>query len=150
MNALHKSLAVAMATGLSAGALGLTGCASLSVIQPTLAPTEPGSIAAETVWDALDAVDTVQTARFKQRGLYERDPLAATLYGTAHPSPSEVYAVNGVLMLGHSLVSSWLDRECAKHSDDASTGLWFVGRIAWHAISIGASIASVANNARLP
>lgn len=131
-------------------ATALTGCASLNLVTDKLAPTEPGSIAAETVWDALDTIDTIQTARFKQRGLIERDPFAVALYGTRQPSAGEVYAINGVLMLGHSLVSSWLDRECAKHSDDASTGLWFVGRIAWHAISIGASTASVANNARLP
>jgi hypothetical protein len=127
---------------LSILAAGLSGCA--------ICPTEPSSRAAETTWLALDAIDTAQTVQFlKQPDCYhEQDPIAARLYGGAHPPAGRVIAVNAVLALIHPMVSRWLDDRvnAAEGRDDGSVGPWYVGRIVWHTVSIGGTGAAVVGN----
>jgi hypothetical protein len=138
-------------------ASSLTGCA-------TLYPSQPGSIAAEVAWDGLDITDTLQSTHFADLGYAqrhyighgtvigpyaERDPLAIAVYGgNRHPSAGQVLITNALLIPLHGMVSSWFDRhvEKAEQSDSDTLGLWYVGRIAWHALSIGSSGASVAGN----
>lgn len=131
-------------------ALALQGCAALPM---NWQPTDPGSRAAEGVWEVIDTVDTVQTARFVQTDCHEADPAARFIYGGSNPAPARVVATNLVLMSVHSYVSAYLDRkvdhEIATDNADGNEGLWYTGRIVWHAVSIAASTASVINNRSL-
>ncbi len=131
------------------GLIYLPGCAMLPMPMP---PNDMSmnSNAAEGTWLALDAVDTLQTMHLKKGTAcaYEADPLARALYGGANPAPARVLVTNLALMTAHTMITSWLDDEVAKHykADDDQVGLWYAGRLAWHAVSIGASGASVVNN----
>ncbi len=128
----------------------LPGCAAL------LIPFQPkdyqyNSNMAEGTWLVLDAVDTAQTMHIRASNptcTYEADPIAAHLYGGREPTPSRVLATNLILAIAHTMVSSWLDDEVAKHdaADDGSVGPWFIGRLAWHTVSLVATGASVINN----
>jgi hypothetical protein len=119
-----------------------SGCAAF--------PTATSSRVAETVWQTLDAIDTAQTAQFvrKPTCYSESDPFARTMYGGPNPSSSRVVAINVLLMPVHSYVSRWFDDHVnrSEQDDDGNVGAWYTGRIAWHAVSILATGASVANN----
>lgn len=113
---------------------------------------------AEGAWLVADGADTVQTMHLKEvRNVpantrvtcnREADPLAAKLYGSQYPSPSRVLITNILLATAHTMVTSWLDDEVAKHDqlDDGSVGPWYVGRVAWHAVSLAYTVGSVLNN----
>jgi hypothetical protein len=113
-------------------------------------PIDEGSRAAEFTWLTLDAIDTAQTYQFskKPQCFHEADSLAAHVYGSDRPPPARILAINGVLALVHPMVSRWFDEhaDAAYDADSDSVGLWFVGRAAWHAISIGATGLSIMNN----
>lgn len=135
----------------------LQGCAMLPIpFQPQ--NEQYNSNAAEGTWLVLDAIDTAQTMHLHRdrdpQTLVmcnrEADPMAAKIYGSQYPSPSRVLLTNIALATVHTMVTSWLDDEVAKHdkADDGSVGPWYVGRIAWHAVSIGYSAYAVINNHR--
>lgn len=130
----------------------MSGCAVLPVpLSP--ANEQYNSNTAEGAWLVLDAVDTYQTMHIRKGTScdHEADPFAAALYGSKYPKPGRVLATNLVLALGHTMVTSWLDDEVAKHEmlNDDSVGPWYVGRIVWHVTSIIATGSSVLNNKRL-
>lgn len=126
--------------------LFLCGCTTT----PGVFPREHGSRVAEKVWLTLDAVDTMQTVQIARNPtcFREANPVAATMYGSEHPSARTVAVTNVVLALVHSSVSRWFDdgvaRAQARHDD--SVGPWYVGRIAWHTVSILGTGAAVAGN----
>lgn len=135
----------------------LHGCAMLPIpLQP--ANEQYNSNMAEGTWLVLDGIDTLQTMHLKRvrnpttvvTCNHEADPLAARVYGSEYPSPSRVLLTNIALATVHTMVTSWLDDEVAKHDklDDGSVGPWYVGRVIWHAASIGYSAYSVLNNKR--
>lgn len=127
----------------------VSGCAVLPVpLSP--ANEQYNSNTAEGAWLVLDTVDTYQTMRFDGK-CRETDPIAAKLYGSDYPKPGRVLATNVALALVHTMVTSWLDDEVAKHEmlNDDSVGPWYVGRIVWHVTSIVATGASVINNKHL-
>lgn len=145
MKNLNDVLVVA-AIGAVLCMLCLGGCAVLPV--PFSPQNEQSnSNTAEGAWLVLDAVDTYQTMRFDGHCV-EKDPLARAMYGTDRPPPGRVLATNLVLALGHTMVTSWLDDEVARHEmlNDDSVGPWYVGRIVWHVTSILATGASVISN----
>lgn len=131
----------------------LSGCAALPMpLQPK--HEDYNSNLAESAWLVAAAVDTAQTMGIK-RGTscdHEADPVAAALYGSRYPKPGRVLVTNLVLMTGHAMVTSWLDDKVAEadlnQSPDHETyaGLWYVSRIVWHAVSLGATGASVISN----
>lgn len=129
--------------------LMLSACAVLPV---PLSPQneQANSNTAEGAWLVLDAVDTYQTMHIRKGTScdHEADPFAAALYGSKYPKPGRVLATNLVLAVGHTMVTSWLDDEVAKHEmlNDDSVGPWYVGRIVWHVTSIVATGASVLSN----
>jgi hypothetical protein len=135
----------------------LPGCAVLPIpFQP--ANEQYNSNASEGAWLVLDGVDTTQTMHLKEirnptsrvTCNHEGDSIAAKLYGGVYPSPSRVLLTNLALAAVHTMATSWLDDEVAKHDqlNDGSVGGWYVGRIAWHAASIAYSAASVLNNVK--
>lgn len=132
--------------------VNMEGCAMLPIpFQP--ANEQYNSNMAEGAWLVLDAVDTAQTMHIRANNptcSYEADPLARAVYGGREPSPSRVLLTNLALATVHTMVTSWLDDEVAKHdlANDGSVGPWYVGRIAWHTVSIVVSGASVINNHR--
>lgn len=132
------------------GVLLLDGCAALPM---PLQPNDPSynSNMAEGTFIVLAAIDTVQTMHISKGGScdHEADPAAAFLYGSKYPKPGRVLLTNLVMITAHTMVTSWLDDEVAKHAHDDSEGLWFSGRFVWHAISIGAEAGSVVNNYRI-
>lgn len=135
----------------------MSGCAVLPIpLNPQ--SEQQNSNYAEGAFLALDSIDTLQTINIAKhpKCWREADPWAAKMYGTDHPSVGEVVGVNLALMLVHTMVASWLDDEVAKHvaMDAATPGLdsvgpWYVGRIVFHMVSIGASGAAVLNNKHL-
>lgn len=139
------------------GLICLPGCAMLPIpFQP--ANEQYNSNMAEGAWLVLDGVDTAQTMHLKEirnpqtrvTCNHEADPIAARIYGTQYPSPSRVLLTNIALATAHTMVTSWLDDKVAEHDklDDGSVGPWYVGRIAWHAVSILYSFGSVMNNVK--
>lgn len=125
----------------------LAGCAALPMpMQPQ--NEQYNSNEAEGAWLVLDAVDTLQTMHLKKGTScdHEGDPIAARIYGSANPPPGRVLGINLLLALGHTMVTSWLDDEVAKHdqAQDGTQGAWYVGRIVWHAVSITYSAIGVA------
>lgn len=126
----------------------LGGCAT---VEPgRMFPREHGSRVAEKVWLALDTVDTMQTVQIAKHPqcFREANPVAASIYGSEHPKAGRVVLTNVVLALVHSRVSRWFDDGVsrARLRDDDSVGPWYVGRIAWHAVSIAGTSAAVADN----
>ena len=130
----------------------ISGCAVMPI------PFNPqneqqNSNTAEGAWLVLEATDTYQTMHIRKgTGCdHEADPLAAAIYGSKYPKPGRVLATNLVLALGHTMVTSWLDDEVARHEmlNDDSVGPWYVGRVVWHAASILLTGASVVNNKHL-
>lgn len=135
--------------------VSLQGCAMLPVpLQPK--NEQYNSNMAEGAWLVLDGIDTAQTMHLKRvrdpqtviTCNREADPLAAKVYGTQYPSPSRVLLTNIALATVHTMVTSWLDDEVAKHdqANDGSVGPWYVGRIIWHTASIAFSLHAVINN----
>jgi hypothetical protein len=135
----------------------LQGCATLPMpLQPK--NEQYNSNMAEGAWLVLDGIDTLQTMHLKRDRdptttvtcNREADPLAAKIYGGQYPSPSRVLLTNLALATVHTMVTSWLDDEVAKHdqANDGSVGPWYVGRVVWHAASIAFSLHSVINNAK--
>lgn len=127
----------------------ITGCAALPM--PLQPQTENNSNMAEGAFLVLATVDTVQTMHIR-RGTscdHEADPIAAALYGGKYPKPGRVLITNLALMTVHTMVASWLDDRVAeaKARGDDSVGPWYVGRVIFHAASIAAEGAAVANNA---
>lgn len=136
--------------------LFIAGCAALPM------PLQPkntlgfDSSTAEGAFIVLAAADTAQTMHLKSGTNcgYEADPFAAALYGTTHPSPGRVLGINILMITAHTMVASWLDDRVAAESakNDAnepnSLGPWYVGRVAFHAVSLMAEGAAVANNVR--
>ena len=117
----------------------LCGCAALPMpLQPQA--EQYNSNQAEGAWLVLDGVDTLYTMHMRKGTEcdHEGDPLAAHIYGSQNPPAARVLGINLLLALGHTMVTSWLDDEVAKHdkADDGSVGPWYVGRIVWHTASI--------------
>lgn len=133
----------------------LQGCAMLPIpFQPQ--NEQYNSNMAEGAWLVLDAVDTAQTMHITRDRSpthlmtcnREADPMAVKLYGGEYPSAKRVLLTNIALATVHTMVTSWLDDEVAKHdkADDGSVGPWYVGRIAWHTVSLVYSGLSVYHN----
>lgn len=148
---------VALWLALALACLMMQGCATLPMpLQPQ--NEQYNSNMAEGAWLVLDGIDTLQTMHLKRDRNpttvvtcnREADPLAAKIYGSQYPSPSRVLLTNIALATVHTMVTSWLDDEVAKHdqANDGSVGPWYVGRIAWHTVSIAFSLRSVINNKR--
>ncbi len=109
---------------------------------------------AEVTWLALHAIDTAQTVTIARSPdcLYEKNPLAAAVYGTKHPSVARVLVTNTVLAGVHYTVSGWWDRRVAAADADIendNAALWHIGRFAWYAASIAGSGSAVVGNMRL-
>lgn len=132
----------------TAVAAALTG--GCAVLPMNWQPKDDDSRKAEAIWDAIDTIDTVQTAKFVQRTTcHEADPTARLVYGGGNPAPARVISTNVVLMGVHSAVSRWFDNhyDASSAADDGNAGIWYISRIAWHVASLGISTASVVNNA---
>lgn len=148
MSNAHAALGGALIAVLLMVLLG--GCAALPIpFQP--ANEQYNSNMVEGTWLVLDAVDTAQTMHIRASNptcSYEADPLARAIYGSRDPKPARVLLTNLALATVHTMVTSWLDDEVAKHmtADDDQAGLWYVGRVGWHAVSLIASGSSVINN----
>lgn len=126
--------------------LGLTtGCSVL--------PTDRGSRYAEGAWQTLHAIDTMQTYQIAKNPhcFREANGMAAALYGSDRPKPERVLLVNIAGSLVHAQVSRWLDdRTDAAFANESDTrGVWAVGRIAYHTVSLLWSASAVANNYEL-
>lgn len=130
-----------------AAMLFLAGCAALPMpLQPR---GENNSNMAEGAFLVLAATDTVQTMHIRKGTScdHEADPMAAALYGSRYPKPGRVLLTNLALMTVHTMVASWLDDEVESHKTADSAGLWYTGRLAFHAISIVAEGSAVVSNA---
>lgn len=126
-----------------------SGCAALPMpMQP--ADMQYNSNYAEGGFIVLAAVDTAQTMHIRKGTScdHEADPIAAALYGSKYPKPGRVLLTNLALITVHTMVTSWLDDEVAKHdkANDGSVGPWYVGRVVWHGASLLAEGSAVINN----
>jgi hypothetical protein len=130
-----------------AGLLALGGCAALPM--PLQPETQNNSNYAEGAVIVLTAVDTAQTMHIRKGTScdHEANPLMAKLYGSKYPAPGRVLATNLALLTVHTMVASWLDDKVDQHKTDDSAGLWYVGRITFHAVGILGEGAAVADNA---
>lgn len=131
----------------------LQGCAVLPMpFQPQ--NEQYNSNMAEGAWLVLDAIDTAQTMHLhRERNPStvvmcnsEHDPWAVKVYGTKYPSASHVLLTNLALATVHTMVTSWLDDQVAKHANDGEAGPWYYGRVVWHAVSLAYSARAVYNN----
>lgn len=135
-------------TLLSIGVLVMfAGCAALPMpLQPQ--NEQYNSNYAEGGFIVLAAIDTAQTMHIR-RGTscdHEANPIAAALYGSKYPKPGRVLITNLALITVHTMVTSWLDDKVAEHAHDDHAGLWYVGRIGWHGLSLFAEGSAVINN----
>lgn len=126
-----------------------SGCAMLPMpLQP--ANEQYNSNYAEGGFIVLAAVDTAQTMHIRKGTScdHEADPIAAALYGSKYPKPGRVLLTNIALITVHTMVTSWLDDEVAKHdqANDGSVGPWYVGRVVWHGASLLAEGSAVISN----
>jgi len=125
-----------------------SGCAAIAPVG--MFPREQSTRVAEGSWLVLHSIDTAQTVQIARNPTCHReaDPLAARIYGSEHPNESRVLLTNVLLAAVHSSVSRWLDDrvDAARLRDDDSVGPWYVGRIAWHTVSLLGTGASVINN----
>lgn len=129
--------------------MDIAGCAALPMpLQP--ANQQYNSNMAEGGFLVLSTVDTLQTTHIRKGTScdHEADPIAAALYGSKYPKPGRVIVTNLLLMTVHTMITSWLDDEVAKHdqANDGSVGPWYVGRVAWHGASLLVEGAAVINN----
>lgn len=125
----------------------LSGCAALPMpLQPV--NEQYNSNYAEGGFLVLATVDTLQTMHIRQGTScdHEADPVAAALYGSRYPKPGRVLLTNLALITVHTMVTSWLDDKVAEHAHDDSAGPWYVGRIAWHGVSLFVEGAAVVSN----
>lgn len=127
----------------------LQGCAALPMpLQPV--NEQYNSNMAEGGFLVLATVDTLQTSHIRQGTScdHEADPFAVAIYGTKYPKPARVILTNLAMMTVHTMVTSWLDDEVAKHdqANDGSVGPWYVGRVVWHGASLLVEGAAVINN----
>lgn len=127
---------------------GLAGCAALPM--PLQPQADNNSNYAEGGFLVLAAVDTAQTMHIRQGTScdHEADPIAAALYGSKYPKPGRVLLTNLALITVHTMVASWLDDKVDQHMklDDGSVGPWYVGRIAFHTVSLVVEASAVINN----
>jgi uncharacterized protein YceK len=130
----------------SAVLLAIGGCAALPM--PLQPQTDNNSNYAEGAFIVLAAVDTAQTMHIRKGTScdHEADPLAAALYGSEYPKPGRVLLTNLALITVHTMVASWLDDKVEQHHQDDSAGLWYTGRIGFHAVSLVLEGSAVVNN----
>jgi hypothetical protein len=152
MSRAHAALAGALIAAILMVVLG--GCAALPMpFQPTNTLGFDSSTA-EGAFIVSDMVDTLQTMHLREernpqtqvKCNHEADPIAAALYGGQYPSKNRVLITNVLLLTAHTMVASWLDDRVAAESTKSDAGLWYIGRLTFHAISIGYSTGSVLNN----
>lgn len=126
----------------------VAGCAALPM--PLQPQADNNSNYAEGGFLVLAAVDTAQTMHIRQGTScdHEADPIAAALYGSKYPKPGRVLLTNLALITVHTMVASWLDDKVDQHMklDDGSVGPWYVGRIAFHTVSLVVEASAVINN----
>ena len=124
------------------------GCAALPM--PLQPQADTNSNYAEGAFIVLAAVDTAQTMHIRQGTScdHEADPIAAALYGSKYPKPGRVLLTNLALITVHTMVASWLDEKVDQHmkADDGSVGPWYVGRVAFHTVSLALEASAVINN----
>lgn len=125
-------------------------CACAALPMPLQPQAQDNSNAAEGAWLVLAAADTAQTMHIRQGTScdHEADPLAAWVYGSHYPKPGRVLVTNLALMTVHTMVTSWLDDKVAAAiaADSGTVGGWYTFRVAWHAVSLVGTGASVINN----
>lgn len=132
----------------------LTFTALLSLSACTLvAPYENTGVRnGEHVWLGLHALDTAQTVTIARSPgcLREANPLAATVYGSDHPSAQRVLLTNVALGYAHYRIGGWIDQRTEAalvDPDNNSAAGWYLFRAAWHGLAwIGTGYA-VAHNA---
>jgi hypothetical protein len=132
--------------------LAVTGCETIPTAPAGF--TNPTTRRAEYAWLALDVVDTMQTVTIARSPdcLYEADPLARMLYGSAHPSVGRVLGVNAAMAGAHYQLGAWLDRNTERalsDEDNSNAGLWYVGRAAFYGLSFLGSGTAVIGNVQL-
>lgn len=93
---------------LLASALALTGCTF----------TTPAARNTQLALTGLMALDTAQTVTIARSPcLFERNPVAAAVFGSKHPSEQRVLATNVVYMAGHWAFAGYLDRKANQSVD---------------------------------
>lgn len=125
--------------------LVLSGCS-------LVAPYENSSVRnAEHVWLGLQAMDTAQTVTIARSPtcLRESNPVAATIYGSAHPSAQRVLLTNVALGYVHYRVGGWIDQRteaALSDPDNDNAAGWYLFRAAWHGLAwIGTGYAVLHN-----
>lgn len=129
----------------------LSGCATTYDSDSSfMFPHERSSRIAETAWLTMHTIDTMQTVQIAKHPdcYYEANPLAAAMFGSKHPDADRVVVMNILTAALHSRVSSWLDDKVSRAQlrNDDSVGPWYVGRVAWHTISILGTGLAIVNN----
>jgi hypothetical protein len=132
----------------------MQGCALIMPVEsgkPTSVYASQGAATAEAVWLGMHALDTAQTVTIARSPacLREADHVAATIYGSEHPSESRVLVTNVALGALHYYVGGWLDRGTERalaDPDNEYVGLWYVSRGAFYVFSfLGTGIAVTGN-----
>ncbi len=130
--------------------LTLTGCEALSLV----APYENKAVRnTEYTWLAMHAIDTAQTVTIARSPscLREANPVAASIYGSDHPSESRVILTNIALGYAHYRIGGWIDyktEQAAIDPDDTSYGGWYLFRAAWHGFALIGTGYAVLHNAQ--
>lgn len=106
----------------------------------------------EYTWLAMHAIDTAQTVTIARSPtcLREANPVAASIYGSDHPSPSRVILTNAVLGYLHYRVGAWIDRRTEAafiDPDNDSAAGWYLFRAGWHGLAIIGTGYAVLHNA---
>ena len=120
--------------------------------------TTPAARNTQLALTGLIAVDTAQTVTIARSPcLFERNPAAAAIFGSKHPSESRVLATNVVYIAGHWALGSYLDRKAnqpvdlsiAAEADIAGKRKWRrLQRVYQWATALGHGAAVVNNEAR--
>lgn len=97
--------------------MGLSGCA-----------TQQSSNEAEGAWLVEEVAATAQDVQIAKHPCCYSEPL-----GASHPSDGVVVLEHGALMIAHTLLTSWMDDEVARHPDSDA---WLITRFSWGALSL--------------
>lgn len=129
--------------------LTLSGCAALGPEVPmsTVDSHEQNMAIAETAWQSLNIIDTLQTVQIaKNPNCYrESDIVTRHLIGE-HPSQGKAIGIGIVYGVAHFAITKWLDyNDTLDEHGEYSSG-WHVANISWQALTLLDKGVAVGNN----
>jgi uncharacterized membrane protein len=139
----------------------------VAAVLMTACATTPGTRTAQTAWQAMNVIDMGQTLHIARsartdeqmaawaakdftvdRYCYQEvNPITRAIIGK-HPSQKEAVISSALWAIGHAVATRWLDKrtEQAFATESPNRGAWYVGRISFHAFTLGTKAWQINHN----